>query len=124
MSRMDKTGKEITLDLVAEGDGETHLSDKQTTAIYNLFAVLDPDNTGMIKKEYKNLTGDKDGKAANLLLELKIFVDNKADKNGDNEVSFGEFLEQFQGHENPGDTEDINKLTEEFKVLVEKTKTN
>ena len=37
------------------------------------------------------------------------------DKDGDGDVSFGEFLEQFRLNEDPGDAED--SLTEEFKIL-------
>ena len=36
--------------LVGPSEGGTHLSLSQTTAIYALFAVLDPENTGMIPK--------------------------------------------------------------------------
>ena len=49
--------------------------------------------------------------------ELKAFVDEKKDKHGDGVVTFGEFLEAFRVHEDPGNTEDINKMTEEFKQL-------
>jgi len=116
-----KAGEEIELPLVGVSDGETHLSDAQTTAIYNLFSVLDPDNTGTIKPEFKKLVDEnKAGKAAVLLDELKSYVDDKRDIDGNNEVSFGEFLEQFRGHENPGNTEHINDLTAELKIIVEK----
>ena len=114
-----RAGEEITLALVGTGDGETHLSYAQTTAIYNLFSVLDPDNTGTIKPDYKKLVDEnKAGKAAVLLLELRSYVDNKRDIDGNNEVSFGEFLEQFRNHENPGNAEHINQLTEELKIIV------
>merc|ERR1712210_174242 len=36
----DKMGKPVTLEMVSPSDGETHLSDGQTTAIYNLFRTL------------------------------------------------------------------------------------
>ena len=114
-----RAGEEITLALVGTGDGETHLSYAQTTAIYNLFSVLDPDNTGTIKPDYKDkVVENKAGKAAVLLQELRSYVDNKRDIDGNNEVSFGEFLEQFRNHENPGNTEHINQLTEELKIIV------
>ena len=115
-----RAGEEITLALVGTGDGETHLSYAQTTAIYNLFSVLDPDNTGTIKPDYKKLVDEnKAGKAAVLLLELRSYVDNKRDIDGNNEVSFGEFLEQFRNHENPGNTEHINELTVLLKIVVD-----
>ena len=114
-----RAGEEITLALVGTGDGETHLSYAQTTAIYNLFSVLDPDNTGTIKPDYKDkVVENKAGKAAVLLQELRSYVDNKRDIDGNNEVSFGEFLEQFRNHENPGNAEHINQLTEELKIIV------
>ena len=72
---------------------ETHLSLSQTTAIYALFAVLDPENTGMIPEGTQNLVVDSATKEAVLLNELKAFMDEKQDINGDGEVSFGEFLE-------------------------------
>ena len=40
--------------------------------------------------------------------ELKAFVDEKKDKHGDGVVTFGEFLEAFRVHEDPGNTEDIS----------------
>ena len=114
-----KAGDEIPLPLVGASDGETHLSDAQTTAIYNLFSALDPNNTGTIKPEYKTLVDEnKAGKAAVLLEELKSYMDNKRDIDGNNEVSFEEFLKQFRGHENPGNTEHINELTAELKIIV------
>ena len=121
-----RAGEEITLALVGTGDGETHLSYAQTTAIYNLFSVLDPDNTGTINPDYKNLVDkaaykNKAGKAALLLQELRSYVDNKRDIDGNNEVSFGEFLEQFRNHENPGNTEHINELTVLLKIIVNKS---
>ena len=99
------------------GDRERVLTFSQTTAIYNLFAVLDPDNTGYIPPETQNLVVDTATKEAVLLTELKAFIDEKKDINGDGELNFGEFLEAFCVHEDPGDAEDINKLTEEFKLL-------
>ena len=79
--------------LVGPSEGETHLSFSQTTAIYALFAVLDPENTGMIPEGTQNLVVDSATKEAVLLNELKTFMDEKQDINGDGEVSFGEFLE-------------------------------
>jgi len=99
------------------GDRERVLTFSQTTAIYNLFAVLDPDNTGYIPPETQNLVVDTATKEAVLLTELKAFIDEKKDTNGDGEVSFGEFLEAFRVHEDPGTTEHINELAEEFKLL-------
>ena len=99
------------------GDRERVLTFSQTTAIYNLFAVLDPDNTGYIPPETQNLVVDTATKEAVLLTELKAFIDEKKDTNGDGEVSFGEFLEAFRNQEDPGNTEDINKLTAEFNLI-------
>merc|ERR1712018_72353 len=81
LSKVDKTGKTNTLELVSPADGETHLSHNQTTAIYSLFRTL-----------------DKEGGRG----ELDAFI---VDKDGDGKVSFGEFLEQFRMHEDPGNTE-------------------
>ena len=99
------------------GDRERVLTFSQTTAIYNLFAVLDPDNTGYIPPETQNLVVDTATKEAVLLTELKAFIDEKKDIDGNGEVSFGEFLEAFRVHEDPGTTEHINELAEEFKLL-------
>ena len=101
--------------MVRPSDGETHLSSSQTTAIYNLFAVLDPKNTGKIPPATKDLVVKSASREAVLLTELIAFIDEG--KDGDGEVSFGEFLEAFRNHEDPGNTEDINKLTEEFKLI-------
>jgi len=118
LSDVDQTGEPITLELVSLSDGETYLSDGQTTAIYRLFSVLDLANTGKIDPELKNLVAENTSKASVLLGELNAYMEDK-DESGD--VSFGEFLEQFRLHEDPGDAEDIDKLTEEFKELL-KTK--
>jgi len=115
LSEVDQTGEPITLELVSLSDGETYLSDGQTTAIYRLFSVLDPANTGKIDPELKNLVAENTSKASVLLGELNAYMEDK-DESGD--VSFGEFLEQFRLHEDPGDAEDIDKLTEEFKELL------
>ena len=115
LSDVDQTGEPITLELVSLSDGETYLSDGQTTAIYRLFSVLDPANTGKIDPELKNLVAENTSKASVLLGELNAYMEDK-DESGD--VSFGEFLEQFRLHEDPGDAEDIDKLTEEFKELL------
>ena len=111
------SGQSTKLMLVTPSGAETHLSFSQTSAIYNLFAVLDPENTGMIPEATQNLVVDSATKEAVLLNELKAFIDEKKDINGDGELNFGEFLEAFCVHEDPGDAEDINKLTEEFKLL-------
>ena len=103
--------------LVGPSEGETDLSLSQTTAIYALFAVLDPENTGMIPEGTQNLVVDSATKEAVLLNELKALIDDKNDINGDGKVSFGEFLEAFCVHEDPGNAEDINKLTEEFLLI-------
>ena len=104
--------------LVGPSEGETHLSFSQTTAIYALFAVLDPENTGMIPEGTQNLVVDSATKEAVLLNQLKTFMDEKKDiNNGDGKVSFGEFLEAFCVHKDRGNTEDINKLTEEFNLI-------
>ena len=124
LSKVDKKGGETSLDLVSPSDGETHLSDAQTTAIYNLFSAFDPGNFGRIDPEYKKLVDDyfipdkKGGNAAVLLNELKTYVDDKQDLDGNGEVSFGEFLEQFRVHEDPGDAEDINMLAEDLKIII------
>jgi len=110
-------GEPTMLMLVAPSDAETHLSFAQTSAIYKLFAVLDPDNTGTIPEGTQNLVVDSATKEAVLLNELKAFIDDKNDINGDGKVSFGEFLEAFCVHEDPGSAEDINKLTEEFMLI-------
>jgi len=115
LSDVDQTGEPITLELVSLSDGETYLSDGQTTAIYRLFSVLDLANTGKIDPELKNLVAENTSKASVLLGELNAYMEDK-DESGD--VSFGEFLEQFRLHEDPGDAEDIDKLTEEFKELL------
>jgi len=118
LSEVDQTGEPITMELVSLSDGETYLSDGQVTAIYRLFSVLDSANTGKIDPELKNLVAENTSKASVLLGELNAYMEDK-DESGD--VSFGEFLEQFRLHEDPGDAEDIDKLTEEFKELL-KTK--
>jgi len=117
LSTVDKTGQPYMVGLGFPGDRERVLTFSQTTAIYNLFAVLDPDNTGYIPPETQNLVVDTATKEAVLLTELKAFIDEKKDTNGDGEVSFGEFLEAFRVHEDPGTTEHINELAEEFKLL-------
>ena len=110
-------GDPIELELVDQSDVETVLNEGQTTAIYTLFSLLDPANTGKIDPELiKTLAADNASKAAVLLGELKAFM---ADKDGDGDVSFGEFLEQFRLNEDPGNAEDINGLTEELKTLLE-----
>jgi len=116
LDKVDKTGKTNTLELVSPSDGETHLSYNQTTAIYNLFRELNKDGGGMLDAKYlsKKLEADKSSKAAVLLGELDAFI---VDKDGDGKVSFGEFLEQFRMHEDPGNTEEIEQLTEEIKEL-------
>ena len=48
---------------------------------------------------------------------MKAYIDDKKDLNGDGAVTFGEFLEAFRTHEDPGNTEDINNLAEEFKLI-------
>jgi len=118
-----ENGAEITktLELVGHSDGETHLSDAQTTAIYNLFTVLDPDNTGAVKHDYivKLKAAPKAGKAAVLKDELKSYLDEKKDLDGDKaNVSFGEFLEQFRNNEDPGDAKHIDELTAEVNKLI------
>ena len=117
LSTVDKTGQPYMVGLGFPGDRERVLTFSQTTAIYNLFAVLDPDNTGYIPPETQNLVVDTATKAAVLLTELKAFIDEKKETNGDGEVSFGEFLEAFRNQEDPGNTEDINKLTAEFNLI-------
>ena len=47
----------------------------------------------MIPEGTQNLVVDSATKEAVLLNELKAFMDEKQDINGDGEVSFGEFLE-------------------------------
>ena len=98
-------------------DGERQLTDSQTTAIFNLFSVLDPNATGYIPPESSALIAENHTKEAVLLTELKAFMDEKKDKDGDGKVSFAEFLEAFRVHEDPGNAEDINMLAEEFKLL-------
>ena len=117
MSEVDTSGKEIKLKLVKPSDGTTHLSYEQTTAIYNLFKTLDPENTGKIPEETKNMVVTSASPAAVLLNELKAYIDDKKDLDGDGAVSFGEFLEAFRTHEDPGNAEDINKLTKEFSLI-------
>ena len=117
LSDVDKSGNATKLKLVKPSDGETHLSFSQTTAIYNLFAALDRENTGKIPSETKDLVVKSASREAVLLTELKAFIDEKKDINGDGEVSFGEFLEAFRNQEDPGNTEDINKLTAEFNLI-------
>ena len=117
LSTVDKTGQPYMVGLGFPGDRERVLTFSQTTAIYNLFAVLDPDNTGYIPPETQNLVVDTATKEAALLTELKAFIDEKKETNGDGEVSFGEFLEAFRNQEDPGNTEDINKLTAEFNLI-------
>ena len=117
LSEVDKSGNATKLKLVKPSDGETHLSFSQTTAIYNLFAALDPENTGKIPSETKDLVVKSASREAVLLTELKAFIDEKKETNGDGEVSFEEFLEAFRVHEDAGTTEHINKLAEAFKLL-------
>ena len=109
-------GKPITLELVSPSDGETHLSDGQTTAIYSLFRTLNTEGGGTLDAKYlsKKLAADKTSTTAVLMGELDAFIN---DKDGDGKVSFGEFLEQFRLHEDPGDAAEINKLTEEIQTL-------
>ena len=109
-------GKPITLELVSPSDGETHLSAGQTTAIYNLFRTLNTEGDGRLDTKYlsKKLAADKTSTSAVLIGELEAFI---KDKDGDGTVSFGEFLEQFRQHEDPGDAAEINKLTEEIQTL-------
>jgi len=120
LSKVEKVEKEFTLELVGHSDGETHLSDAQTSAIYNLFKVLDPDNTGAVKHDYMKLkAAPKAGKAAVLLDELKSYLDEKKDLDGDKaNVSFGEFLEQFRNNEDPGNAKHIDELTAEVNKLI------
>ena len=40
------------------------------------------------------------------------------DLDGDGQVTFGEFLEQFRMHEDAGDADEIDKLTEEINDLI------
>ena len=110
-------GKPNTLELVSPRDGETHLSDRQTTAIYSLFRTINIEGGGMIDAKFlsKKLAADKSSKAAVLMGELDAFI---KDKDGDGKVTFGEFLEQFRMHEDPGDTDEINELTDEIKDLM------
>ena len=84
----------------------------QVTAIYRLFSVLDRANTGKLNPDIKSLVANPTQKAAELLNEVEAFM---ADKDDSGEVSFAEFLEQFRLHEATPDSEDINKLTHEFK---------
>ena len=109
-------GEPIRLELVSQSDGETHLSEGQATAIYNLFRTLDTEGSGTLDAKYlsKKLAADKTSKAAVLMGELEAFFN---DKDGDGNVSFGEFFEQFRLHEDPGDAAEINKLTEEIQTL-------
>ena len=80
--------------------------------------MLDPDNTGTIPEGTQNLVVDSATKEAVLLNQLKTFMDEKKDiNNGDGKVSFSEFLEAFCVHKDRGNTEDINKLTEEFNLI-------
>ena len=115
LASVDLTGTPIKLELFSPNSAETHLSYGQVTAIYRLFSVLDLANTGKIDPELKNLVAENTSKASVLLGELNAYMEDK-DESGD--VSFGEFLEQFRLHEDPGDAEDIDKLTEEFKELL------
>ena len=106
-------GKPVTLEMVSPSDGETHLSDGQTTAIYNLFRTLNPKEDGTLDAKYlsKKLAADKGSTSAVLMGEVDAFI---KDKDGDGKVTFGEFLEQFRLHEDPGDAAEINKLAEEI----------
>ena len=117
LSTVDKPGQPYMVGLGSPYDREKVLTFSQTTAIYNLFAVLDPDDTGYIPPETQNLVVDSATKEAVLLTELKAFIDEKKDIDGNGEVSFGEFLEAFRNQEDPGNTEDINKLTAEFNLI-------
>ena len=67
--------------------------------------------TGLIPPETSALMAKNHTKEAVLLTELKASIDC------DGKVSFGEFLEGFRVHEDPGNAEDINKLTEEFMLI-------
>ena len=78
------SGQSKKLMLVGPSEGETHLSFSQTTAIYALFAVLDPENTGMIPEGTQNLVVDSATKEAVLLNELKTFS-----------CKFGQYMAQF-----------------------------
>ena len=77
-------GEPTKLMLVSPSDAETHLSFAQTSAIYKLFAVLDPDNTGTIPEGTQNLVVDSAKKEAVLLNELKTFS-----------CKFGQYMAQF-----------------------------
>ena len=72
------SGQSKKLMLVGPSEGETHLSFSQTTAIYALFTVLDPENTGMIPEGTQNLVVDSATK------ELKTF-----------RCKFGQYMAQF-----------------------------
>jgi Ca2+-binding EF-hand superfamily protein len=117
IDEVDKTGKTFMLELKRPQDGEKQLTDCQMTAIVNLFSVLDPNGTGFIPPETSALVAKNHTKEAVLLTELKAFIDEKRDKDGDGKVSFGEFQEAFRVHEDPGNAEEINMLAEEFKLL-------
>ena len=67
--------------------------------------------TGLIPPETSALMAKNHTKEAVLLTELKASIDC------DGKVSFGEFLEAFRVHEDPGNAEEINMLAEEFKIL-------
>jgi len=116
LSKVDKTGQPYMLE-IASPDRGRQLTQSQTTAIYNLFSVLDPNNTGYIPAETSALVAENHTKEAVLLTELKAFIDEKRDIDGDGKVSFAEFMEAFRVHEDPGNAEDINMLAEEFKEL-------
>ena len=67
--------------------------------------------TGLIPPETSAFVAKNHTKEAVLLTELKASIDC------DGKVSFGEFLEAFCAHEDPGNAEEINMLAEEFKIL-------
>merc|ERR1712037_884260 len=98
LSNVDKTGEPNTLELVSPCDGETHLSHRQTTAIYRLFRTLNSKGFEKLETKYlsKKLAADKSSKAAVLMSEVDAFNN---DLDGDGQVTFGEFLEQFRMHE-------------------------
>ena len=98
-------------------DGETHLSHRQTTAIYRLFRTLNSKGFEKLETKYlsKKLAADKSSKAAVLMSEVDAFNN---DLDGDGQVTFGEFLEQFRMHEDAGDADEIDKLTEEINDLI------
>jgi len=117
LSNVDTTGKPYMVALESPKDGKRELTESQVTAIEHLFSVLDPDNTGFIPPETRNLVAENYTKEAVLLTELKALIDEKKDRDGDGKVSLDEFLAAFRVHEDPGNAEDINMLAEEFELL-------